>query len=158
MKFLYKLISTWMLCGTIKKMPGTIGSLASFPLVPMVLNNKVIGSSLIIFLFLIGIWSINHYIKYYKTSLDPKEVVLDEVIGQLLTIFLVSIILCKKEMNLSVLLLSFFSFRFFDIIKPWPINLIDRNIKTSIGVMLDDIMAAIFASILVVAFCCLYYI
>ncbi|QTP62324.1 phosphatidylglycerophosphatase A [Wolbachia endosymbiont of Wiebesia pumilae] len=154
MKFLYKLISTWWLSGTVKKMPGTVGSLASFPLVPVILSNKILGATIISFLFLIGLWSTGNYIKHYKTSCDPKEVVIDEVVGQLLTILLVSILL-SQEMNCSSLLLCFFSFRFFDIIKTWPINLIDKNTKGPLGIMLDDVIAAILACVLIGAFYCL---
>ncbi len=154
MKFLYKLISTWWLSGTVKKMPGTVGSLASYPIVPVILSNRILGAAIIFLLFLIGLWSIGNYIKHYKTSCDPKEVVIDEVVGQLLTILLVSILL-SQEMNCSSLLLRFFSFRFFDIIKTWPINLIDKNTKGPLGIMLDDVIAAILACVLIGAFYCL---
>ncbi|WCR58130.1 MAG: Phosphatidylglycerophosphatase A [Wolbachia endosymbiont of Ctenocephalides felis wCfeJ] len=153
MKFFHKLISTWWLSGTARKMPGTVGSLASYPIVPIVLNNRILGAVIILFLFLVGLWSIGNYIKHYRTSHDPKEVVIDEVVGQLLTIFLVSVLL-NLEMNSSLLMLCFFSFRFFDIIKTWLINLIDRNIKGPLGVMLDDIIAAILAYVLIGAFYC----
>jgi phosphatidylglycerophosphatase A len=152
MKFLYKLISTWWLSGTVKKMPGTVGSLASFPLVPIILSNKILGPAIIFSLFLIGVWSTGHYIKHYRTSYDPKEVVIDEVVGQLLTIFLVSILLNNQAINFSLLLLCFFSFRFFDIIKAWPANLIDENTKGPLAVMLDDVVAAILACVLIGAF------
>ncbi|APR98421.1 phosphatidylglycerophosphatase A family protein [Wolbachia endosymbiont of Folsomia candida] len=152
MKFLYKLISTWWLSGTVKKMPGTIGSLASFPLVPVILSNKILGAAIISFLFLIGLWSTGNYIKHYQTSYDPKEVVIDEVVGQLLTILLVSLLLKNQDINFSLLLLCFFSFRFFDIIKTWPVNLIDENTKGPLGVMLDDVIAAILACVLIGTF------
>lgn len=157
MKFLYKLISTWMLSGTVKKMPGTIGSLASFPLVPIVLSNKVLGAVVIFSLFLIGLWSTGNYIKHYQASHDPKEVVIDEVVGQLLTIFLASILLHSKAADYFLLLLCFFSFRFFDIIKVWPASVIDKNTKGSLGVMLDDIVAAVLACIFIGAVYCLLY-
>ncbi|MDG7052567.1 MAG: phosphatidylglycerophosphatase A [Wolbachia endosymbiont of Alcedoecus sp.] len=153
MEFLYKLISTWWLSGTVKKMPGTVGSLAAYPVVPLILGNKILGAAIIFFLFLIGLWSTSNYIKHYRTSHDPKEVVIDEVVGQLLTIFLISTLL-NQEVNCPLLLLCFFSFRFFDIVKTWPINLIDKNIKGPLGVMLDDIIAAILAFVLIGAFYC----
>ncbi|MDG7055918.1 MAG: phosphatidylglycerophosphatase A [Wolbachia endosymbiont of Meromenopon meropis] len=153
MGLFYKLISTWWLSGTVKKMPGTVGSLAAYPLVPLILSNKILGAAIIFFLFLIGLWSTFNYIKFRETLHDPKEVVIDEVVGQLLTIFLISILLAQK-MNYSLLLLCFFSFRFFDIIKTWPINLIDKNIRGSLGIMMDDIVAAILAYILIAAFYC----
>ncbi|CQD08247.1 phosphatidylglycerophosphatase A [Wolbachia endosymbiont wPip_Mol of Culex molestus] len=58
-------------------------------------------------------------------------------------------------MNSSVLLVCFFSFRFFDIIKVWPINLIDKNTKGPLGIMLDDVVAAILAFVFIGAFYCL---
>ncbi|MGL9717898.1 MAG: phosphatidylglycerophosphatase A family protein [Wolbachia sp.] len=153
MKLLHKLISTWWLSGTVKKMPGTVGSLASYPIVPIILSNRILGAVTIIFLFLIGLWSIGNYIKHYQTSHDPKEVVIDEVVGQLLTIFLISVLLNQKTNGL-LLLLCFFSFRFFDIIKTWPVNWIDKNIKGPLGVMLDDVVAAILACVLIGALYC----
>ncbi|WP_353287538.1 phosphatidylglycerophosphatase A [Wolbachia endosymbiont (group B) of Gerris lacustris] len=154
MKFLYKLISTWWLSGTVKNMPGTIGSLAAYPIVPILLNDRILGTAIIFFLFLVGLWSTGNYIQHYKASHDPKEVVIDEVVGQLLTVLLVSILL-EQEMNSSVLLVCFFSFRFFDIIKLWPINLIDKSTKGPLGIMLDDVVAAILAFIFIGAFYCL---
>lgn len=106
------------------------------------------------FLFLVGLWSTGNYIQHYKAPHDPKEVVIDEVVGQLLTVLLVSILL-EQEMNSSVLLVCFFSFRFFDIIKVWPINLIDKNTKGPLGIMLDDVVAAILAFVFIGAFYCL---
>ncbi|CCE77695.1 Phosphatidylglycerophosphatase A (fragment) [Wolbachia pipientis wAlbB] len=49
MKFLYKLISTWWLSGTVKNMPGTIGSLAAYPIVPTLLNDRILGTAIIFF-------------------------------------------------------------------------------------------------------------
>lgn len=146
-----------MLSGTVKKMPGTVGSLASLPLVPIILTNKILGAVIVFFLFLVGLWSTSNYIKHFQTSPDPKEVVIDEVVGQLLTIFLTSILLNSKELDYFLLLSCFFSFRFFDIIKTWPIDVIDRNTVGSLGVMLDDIVAAVPACILVGTFYCLLY-
>ncbi len=149
MKLLHKLISTWFLSGTVTKMPGTIGSLASFPLIFIILSNKILAVLIIFILFIIGLWSVDNYIKHYNTSHDPKEVVIDEVVGQLLTILLTSL---YQEINWSTILLCFLSFRFFDIIKMWPIDLIDKNIKSSLGVMLDDAVAAVVACIAVWVF------
>ncbi|WCR53060.1 MAG: hypothetical protein PG981_000082 [Wolbachia endosymbiont of Ctenocephalides orientis wCori] len=49
MKFLYKLISTWWLSGTVRKAPGTVGSLAALPLVPIVLSNEILGAAIVFF-------------------------------------------------------------------------------------------------------------
>ncbi len=153
MKLLHKLISTWFLSGTITKMPGTVGSLASLPLIFIILSSKILAVLIIFILFTIGLWSVDNYIKHYNTSHDPKEVVIDEVVGQLLTILLASL---YQEINWSIILLCFLSFRFFDIIKMWPIDLIDKNIKSSFGVMLDDTVAAVLACIAVWVLCYLF--
>jgi phosphatidylglycerophosphatase A len=92
---------------------------------------------------------------------DPKEVVIDEVVGQLLTLictlpFIEKIYLADKswvESTSPYLLIAIFYplpfilFRYFDICKPWPINWCDRNIKGGFGIMFDDIVAA-FAAII----------
>ncbi|WP_168464023.1 phosphatidylglycerophosphatase A family protein [Wolbachia endosymbiont of Ctenocephalides felis wCfeT] len=155
MKFIYKLISTWWLSCTATKMPGTVGSLASLPLAPVILSNKILGAAIISFLFVVGLWSTGNYVKHYQTSQDPKEVVIDEVVGQLLTILLASVLFSNYKDDYFLLLLCFLSFRFFDIIKTWPINLIDKNTKGPLGVMLDDIIAAILACAFVGALYCL---
>ncbi|UWI82952.1 phosphatidylglycerophosphatase A family protein [Wolbachia endosymbiont of Howardula sp.] len=154
MKCIYKLISTWWLYGTIKYIPGTMGSIAAFPIVPIIISNKILGYIIIIFLFIIGLWSTTYYIKYYHTGSDPQEIVIDEVVGQLFTVFLVSIILNQDRLSYSILLLCFLSFRFFDIIKPWPISIIDKETRYPICIMLDDILAGCFACLVTVI---LYY-
>ena len=90
---------------------------------------------------------------------DPKEVVIDEVVGQMLTIilcFFSSMMLYFSPLSdvipfpyfdaIFIFLLPFILFRLFDILKPWPIDFVDRQVKGALGVMLDDLVAAIFAS------------
>jgi phosphatidylglycerophosphatase A len=109
-------------------------------------------------LFLVGTIFSSHYIKLHTESGDPKEVVIDEVVGQMLTsvlCFFGSMMIVKtrlvQKVDIDILnfifvfLLPFTLFRIFDIFKPWPINYIDQNVKGGLGIMLDDIMAAIFA-------------
>jgi phosphatidylglycerophosphatase A len=108
-------------------------------------------------LFILGVYLSFIYLTYTKED-DPKEVVIDEVVGQLLTLTLsaYSIVMLKHSKLATLIsneliylififLLPFCLFRFFDIIKPWPIKWFDKNIKGSIGIMLDDIIAALFA-------------
>ena len=73
---------------------------------------------------------------------DPKFIVVDEHIGQA-----VSLIFCSQE--IIQYLISFLLFRFFDIIKPFPINIIDRKMKNPFGVIYDDIVAGFFVCIIV---------
>ena len=152
--------------GKIKYAQGTIGSLIALPLCFLIIycvsqvslvNIPMIGAILSIIVFFIGIVCTDEYIKPLANK-DPSEVIIDELSGQMLAIFLTypSINLIPSE-SLQVdarylpFLISYFSpfilFRIFDIFKPWPINWVDANIKNGLGVMLDDLLAAIAAII-----------
>ena len=90
--------------------------------------------------FFIGILASESCIKNFSSS-DPKQVVIDEIVAQ----FLVLLVL---PLDLLSYLLALFLFRFFDIFKPWPICWVDRNIKGGFGIMADDVLAAIYAIII----------
>jgi phosphatidylglycerophosphatase A len=109
--------------------------------------------------FAIGTYFTSIYIKNMSEQ-DPKEVVIDEVAGQMMTLILSSfsvIFLYTSSLPhkigeiytdfIFLFLLPFVLFRIFDILKPWPINWFDNNIKGAFGVMIDDIIAAFFAAI-----------
>ena len=76
------------------------------------------------------------------TNKDPKYIVADEHIGQ-------SIALIFCDQKVFDYLVSFILFRFFDIVKPFPINLIDKKVKNAYGVILDDVLAGIFVCIII---------
>ena len=87
---------------------------------------------------------------------DPGEIVVDEFVGQ--SIPLMSFIFSadtfvpigEKTDNLIIfILLSFVLFRLFDIVKPFPINIVDKKMKNGVGVMLDDIIAGIYSTIVI---------
>lgn len=171
------IIATFFGIGFIPVAPGTFGSLVAFP-VYFLLNMLVIQAmggvaniaspslinslmSFIAILFFVGIWAADQYCKRTGKN-DPKEIVIDEVVGQLVAICLTILMLPYvaeslikfeqhgiNEFNFIMLnLLSIFIlFRIFDIAKPWPINYIDKNYKSGFGVMLDDVVAAILAVI-----------
>lgn len=170
---LHKFIATFGFVGRIKYMPGTFGSLAAFPVwfllviiamninESLVLDFKQVYFSVQIFaivaFFVTGVISGGYYAKRIGTQ-DPKDVVMDEVVGQLITINLCMIgnvsIFSTLDQNqmldtttivLFFFVLPFVLFRLFDIFKPWPIGWMDKNIKGGLGIMLDDVLAAIFA-------------
>ncbi|NBY35071.1 MAG: phosphatidylglycerophosphatase A, partial [Alphaproteobacteria bacterium] len=110
-----------------------------------------------IILFFAGTYFTKIYIKDAQEQ-DPKEVVIDEVVGQMLVIILTSFSVIfvysssvpqKIEASyidfIFLFLMPFVLFRAFDILKPWPINWLDSNIKGALGVMIDDVAAALFA-------------
>ena len=140
------LIVTLFYIGKFPYMPGTVGSIFSFLI--LILINNYIPYLYFLFLFFIilitNISLINIYIS--KISIhDPKEVVIDEFLG-CFVIFLF-FPLFKNENIYILMILSFIFFRIFDIIKLFPINLIDRKIKNAYGVILDDLMAGIYTVI-----------
>lgn len=165
------LVSTFFGIGKIRFAPGTFGSLAAFPLLylmgaiavslPIIKTNYEVYSRLAtllglllaftVLLFIIGVWASSVYVHHTEKE-DPGEVVIDEVVGQALTFILIfpSILMIKDStlMFFVTVLGSFLLFRFFDIIKPWPIDWCDKHIKGGIGIMFDDIVAAIMAVVL----------
>ena len=170
----YEILVTFFYLGKIPYAPGSFGSMAAFPvyfvcfLICMLffknMSFNTINLSILLFsvlLFFLGIKTIDAYIKNQENQ-DPPEIVIDEVLGQLITINLVVILLQyvdKKDIQiildtkisnvwlLNILFITMFIlFRCFDIVKPWPINAIDRHVKGGFGVMLDDVVAAIFAT------------
>lgn len=167
------LLSTLFGLGKVGIMPGTLGSIAAYPLAyyaytyfaeffylrfPPEMNliyTLASMSGLVVILFVLGVVVSSNYSKAIKNS-DPKEVIIDEVVGQMITIILTVpvtflLLLPKTSDRIIILFLSlsasFVLFRLFDIFKPWPINVIDSNVKGGVGIMLDDVVAAIFASV-----------
>ena len=131
--------ATWFWSGLSPKAPGTMGSLAALPFGYAILY--YIGQEALLLasisIFCLGILATNIYLK--KTGKqDPGEVVIDEVAGQWIPLLIVGT-------DLLLFGLAFILFRLFDILKPWPISWLDRHIKGATGVMIDDIVAGLFA-------------
>ena len=160
-----KTILTMFGIGYFKYAPGTVASfitcLIFYSLASIDGINQIIFPY-IIFLIIIFIYSTILIDKIYKKE-DSKEIVIDEFIGQSIPLLAIStsnelniklvVFLNNVSSQLSInwfeiwILISFILFRFFDILKPFPIYLIDKKIKNSFGVILDDIVAGIFATI-----------
>ena len=136
--------------GKIKKIPGSIASLATtlflFYLfhVLYISTNIVLISTIII--FFISLYAINIYIKDLENK-DPKEVVVDEFIGQSIPICLYEIAHeGAKDTNqiLTYYFVMFILFRIFDITKPFPVSYYEKNFKNSLGVIMDDVCAGLY--------------
>ena len=149
-----KLISTFFYVGLIPIAPGTYGSAAGLFIAYLIVMFLSLPTLIIlsIFTFFIGTHHIHRYLIDENNTKDPPEIVVDEVVGQWVTICIPLVIFWNFNM-LYILdsyyfwLLSFFLFRFFDIWKPWPINWADRQ-ETPLGVMLDDILAGCYSAAL----------
>ena len=144
--------------GSISKIPGSIASLTTVLFLLLLFHYlKVSASTFLIFLviiFIISIFSINEFIKD-KDNKDPKEVVIDEFIGQ-------SIPICLYEIGhpdtnsfvetLTVYFIIFILFRVFDITKPYPVSYYDKNFKNGFGVVMDDICAGLYVVAILVTY------
>ena len=159
---LAEMFTTVFYVGKIPFAPGTMGSLVAFLFVPFLIDLNI-SIAIMIGLSLIGLISIHFHTKSmldYEDK-DLKEIVIDEVIGQFLTFFIITraegiqerltkmIIEIKPDIFLiSIFIVSFLTFRFFDIYKPLFIRHIDEKMNNAWGIILDDIAAGIMASIL----------
>ena len=132
-------------------MPGTIGSLATIPLILLFAFFNTSFYTLVLFIVLLTAISCfeAHRIQEKNKVQDPGWIVIDEVIGMLITWLFV---FPKTDwIHLAVI---FISFRVFDIIKIFPANWVDKKIKNGAGTILDDVVSGIYAGLLLL---CLNY-
>lgn len=140
-----RIFSTFFYIGYSPLAPGTVGSLP--PLILFYYNPKLCQIVPLTTLFFISIFFINVFLKEQAfKNRDPKEVVIDECIGQGLTCWIISFF---YPLNLPILFGCFIIFRLFDILKPWPIHRIEKNLSkktqtAALGIMFDDILAAFY--------------
>ena len=140
---------TFCMIGKIKYAPGTIASLITCLLFLLSINtfNITVIFLITIIIFCYSIVAIKNYLHEFKTD-DPQEIVIDEVVGQLLSLLAIPIYETLYSLPTIYYCISvFLLFRLFDIWKPYPINYIDNNVKGSLGIMLDDILASIYTII-----------
>ena len=152
------LFVTFFGIGTIRYAPGTITSFittiflfSSFHILKIP-NNKILFVLLIIFLY--SFYSVAVYIKNDQNK-DPKEVVIDEVIGQSIPIYLYEIshgAIKSPQESFLFYLYIFLLFRFFDIKKPFPVNYFDKKFKNSFGVIMDDVIAGLYVVLTLIIF------
>ncbi|MCP4995177.1 MAG: phosphatidylglycerophosphatase A [Gammaproteobacteria bacterium] len=130
--------------GAAPKAPGTFGTLAAVPLYLLVQPLSAINYLLLVItLFLVGIWLCDRTSKDLGVH-DHGGIVWDEWVGLLITLWL-------APMGWHWLIAGFLLFRFFDILKPWPIGWLDRRVHGGLGIMLDDVVAGLFAFVLLQA-------
>mgnify|MGYP006126016835 FL=1 len=152
------LLVTMFGLGKIKFMPGTFGSLATTIILFYLFHTLNISSYIIliglIIIFIYSFYAVSTYTNDNKNK-DPEEIVIDEFLGQSIPIYLYEISHgTTKESNEAIVYYSLFFilFRYFDIMKPFPVNFFDKNFKNSFGVIMDDICAGIYVVLTVVCF------
>ena len=157
-KTLNTLFVTMFGLGKIPKIPGTFGSLATIIILFILFHILNLTSNLILivllFIFIFSFFSVATHIKDNENK-DPKEVIIDEFIGQSIPIYLYEISHgIEKSSNEAIIFygICFVLFRFFDIAKPFPVNYFDRNFKNSFGVIMDDVCAGFYVVLSLICF------
>lgn len=143
------IIATGLGVGYFPLAPGTVGSFLGIVLILLLSRLKLIGGSRLLFHLLvvtmiagIGIWAASRAEIIFKRK-DPPQVVVDEIVGQLLTFGLIF-----KNPRFVLLLMGFLFFRLFDITKPFPIRKLEKA-PLGFGIVLDDLAAGFYASLIV---------
>ena len=144
--------------GRIPKIPGTFGSLATIIILYIFFHILNLSTNIILIIlitiFILSFSAVASYIKDNKNK-DPKEIIIDEFIGQSLPIYLYEISHgIEKSSNEALIFygICFVLFRFFDIAKPFPVNYFDRNFKNSFGVIMDDVCAGFYVVLSLICF------
>ena len=144
--------------GKIKIIPGTFGSLATIIILYVLFHIINISSNFILLgLLIIFIYSfpaVSSYIKNNENK-DPREIVIDELIGQSIPIFAYEISHGTEKSSEGALIfyfICFVLFRFFDIVKPFPVSFFDKNFKNSFGVVMDDVCAGLYVILSLICF------
>ena len=144
--------------GRIPKIPGTFGSLATVIILYIFFHKLDLSSNIIliglIIIFIFSFRAIEVHIKYNENK-DPKEVIIDEFIGQSIPIYLYEISHGTDKFSDEAIIfygICFALFRFFDIAKPFPVSYFDKNFKNSFGVIMDDVCAGCYVVLSLICF------
>jgi phosphatidylglycerophosphatase A len=126
--------------GLAKKAPGTCGTLAAIPLYLLIAQTgNLLYSLLTLVATVTGIWICDKAADKLGEH-DFGGIVWDEIAGYLITLWWI-------PFSWQGMVLGFVLFRFFDILKPWPIKIADRRVKGGFGIMLDDVLAGVLANL-----------
>ena len=136
--------------GKIKKIPGSIASLATTLFLFFLFHILNISPNIVlisvIIIFFISLYAVNIFIKDLDNK-DPKEIVVDEFIGQSIPLCLYEVAHNVPKETAEILkfyFIMFILFRVFDITKPFPVSYYEKNFKNSLGVIMDDVCAGLY--------------
>ncbi len=126
--------------GLAKKAPGTCGTLVAVPLFALLAGLDLMTYiALILALYIFGVWICDKASEKLGVH-DHQGIVWDEIVGYLIT-------MVGMPLSWPTIIMGFILFRFFDIVKPWPIHVIDRQVSGGQGIMLDDVLAGVCAAV-----------
>ena len=144
--------------GKIKKIPGSFASLVTTLFLFFLFHILNVSPNIVLFaiviVFLISLYAVNVFIKDL-TNKDPKEIVIDEFIGQSIPICLYEVVHnMPKETDqiLKYYFIMFILFRIFDITKPFPVSYYEKNFQNSFGVIMDDVCAGLYVVAILVLY------
>jgi len=144
--------------GKLPKIPGTFGSLATIIILYVLFHIFKLSSNLILIclmiIFVFSFLAVTNHIKDSENK-DPKEIIIDEFIGQSIPIYLYEISHgTEKSADEAIIFycICFVLFRFFDIAKPFPVSYFDKNFKNSFGVIMDDVCAGFYVVLSLICF------
>ena len=133
-------MATGFYIGTVPVAPGTFGSLIGLPLCLLLSRLTFLQSVMIILVFILFAVGIASAAEKILKQKDPGQIVIDEIAGLLVTF-------AGLPFNLKTALAGFIIFRIFDILKPFPIRILDKRMGGGSGVVLDDVVAGIYANL-----------
>ena len=125
--------------GLAPRAPGTVGTLVGIPVLLLMPTAPAGYAVALLALFALGVWCCDACARNLGVH-DHPAIVFDEVVGYLVT-------MAAAPRSLGWIVVGFALFRFFDIVKPWPIGPVDRRVGGGLGIMADDVLAGIFAAI-----------
>ncbi len=145
MKIFTKIFVSIFFVGYIKFASGTWGSLAAILILYPIIKYTMLSLEVLIIIFIILFFISNLFINFFSNftnSNDSKHIVIDELLGIFIILIFYDFIFIYNDF--ITLISIFFIFRLFDILKIFPANYIDKNLKNGYGVMIDDIVAGIY--------------
>ena len=156
MKKINFLISTFFGCGYLTKIPGSVTSLVTT--IFIYVSFEYLGYTNLkysLFFFFVLLCYSFYAVKDSETEFinkDPRQIVIDEVLGQSMPLILLLHLNQTNQLSMQIeiyYIISFFVFRFFDIIKPFPVSYFDKNFKNYFGIIMDDIMAGLYTMLVI---------
>ena len=157
-KIFNSLLVTMFGLGKIKFMPGTFGSLATVIFLFYLFHKLNVSPNIILvgwtIIFIYSFYAVSTHTRDSKNK-DPGEIIIDEFLGQSIPIYLYEISHgTTKETNEIIIYYTIFfiMFRYFDIMKPFPVSFFDKNFKNSFGVIMDDICAGLYVVLTLICF------
>jgi len=152
------LFVTMLGLGKIKFIPGTFGSFATLIILYYLFHIVNISPNIIlvflIIIFIYSFYAVSSHIENNDNK-DPGEIIIDEFIGQSIPIYLYEISHgTEKTSNEAIIFygICFILFRYFDIMKPFPVSFFDKNFKNSFGVIMDDVCAGFYVVLSLICF------